>query len=186
MNTRIATLFAACALAGLSAGAASAQTQPAAAPAAGAASATPTKPNLAPGVQVIHTSGAPVGTIVSVQGDGTVLKTDLHELRLPVASYGVNKDGAVVVSMTREELNATVEQELAKAEQMLQAGTVVRDTAGGVVGTIDQVDDQFVTVKLASGKAARLPRSGFAAGPAGPIVGITAAQLEAQLAGTGA
>lgn len=181
MNTRIATLFAACALAGLSAGAASAQTQPA----AGAAAATPAKPKIAPGVAVIHTSGAPVGTIVSVTGDATVLKTDMYELRLPVASYGTNKDGATVVAMTREELNATVEQELAKAQNMLQPGLMVRDPSGGVVGTIDEVDDEFVTLKLASGKAARLPRTGFAAGPAGPVVGITAAQLEAQLAAAG-
>lgn len=188
MTFRIAPLLAACSLAGLGAGAALAQqTQAPAtgAPAAGAATAAPATPQLAPGVQVYDTQGNPVGTIVSVEGAGTVLKTDKYEVRLPVASYGQNKTG-VVVAMTQAELNATVEQELAKAEQMLAPGSVVRDTAGGVVGTIDEVDEQFVTVKLASGKAARLPRSGFAAGPSGPIVGITAAQLEAQLAGAGA
>jgi hypothetical protein len=50
-----------------------------------------------------------------------------------------------------------------------------------VVGTIQEADAEFATVKLSKG-AAKLPVGSFAKGPKGPMIGETAASLEAKVA----
>jgi preprotein translocase subunit YajC len=135
------------------------------------------------GAKVMDPSGAPVGTITSVSNGEAVVKTDKYEVRLPTTSFGARQNG-FAISMTQAELNATVEAALAKGAATMTVGATVLDPAGGTVGTIEAMDGQFVTIALASGKKARLPVASVAATPKGPVIGATAAQLEAQLAPT--
>jgi preprotein translocase subunit YajC len=140
------------------------------APAAGAA--------IAAGMAVKDTSGGDVGTVARVDGQFIVVKTDKHEVRLPATSFTPH-EGALLFGMTRDQLNAEVERSLAAAAAKDAPGAAVTGTAGAAVGTISAVDEQTVTIKLASGNLVRVPRSGVAPGPNGVVVGATAADLEA-------
>lgn len=151
-----------------------------AAPAPAFAQAAQAAANVTVGAKVSDTSGAPVGTIAKVEGGTAVVKTDKYEVPVAVASFGKGKDG-LVLGITQAQLNASVEQAQAQAEALMAVGATVHDTQGGTVGTITAMDDTLVTVKLPSGAEARLPRSAFAATAQGPVVGTTAAQLEAQV-----
>ena len=64
------------------------------------------------------------------------------------------------------------------------AGATVYDAQGGTVGTIASVDGTNAVVDTGSAKAA-IPLASFGAGPNGPILGMTKAELEAA-AGQGA
>jgi preprotein translocase subunit YajC len=151
-----------------------------------AAQTAPAAAGFTAGAKVSDTAGAEVGTITNVDGDYVILKTDKHEVRLPKASFTAH-EGGFIMAMTRDQVNAAVEQSLASAAEKIVVGASITGSQGGAVGTIDALDDQFVTVKLASGKLVRLPRSGIAPGPNGPVIGMTVAELEAAAgAGTGA
>ncbi len=130
------------------------------------------------GAVVKDTKGGVVGTIAKVEGANLVLKTDRHDVTLPVSSFTATDDGALF-GMTRDELNAEVDKAKAAADAQIVAGATVKGAAGAVVGTIEAVDTQFVTLKLASGTSIRLPRSAIAGGPNGPVTGMTAEQIEA-------
>jgi hypothetical protein len=57
-------------------------------------------------------------------------------------------------------------------------GATVFDTSGAVVGTIENIENQFALLATTKSKV-RLPLSSFAAGPKGPVLGMTAAQVDA-------
>jgi preprotein translocase subunit YajC len=135
-------------------------------------------PTAALGKAVKDTQGGAVGTIVRIDGEFLILKTDKHEVRLPATSFTTVDDG-LLIAMTQAQVNAAVEQTLAEADAKIVAGASVTGSGGNVVGTIAEVDDQFVTLELTSGAKVRLPRSGIAAGANGPVVGMTSADLEA-------
>ncbi|MDT9599088.1 hypothetical protein [Sphingosinicella rhizophila] len=131
-----------------------------------------------PGAEVIGPSGGVVGTIASVDDTSFVVKTDKHEVRVPRTSFTPH-EGKLLFGLTREQLNAEFEKALAGANANLVVGMVVHGSQGTAVGTIDTLDDQFVTLKLMSGKLIKLPRSGVAGGQNGAVIGMTAEQLEA-------
>lgn len=135
---------------------------------------------LAPGAAIVDTKGQPVGTVVAVNGDAATIRTDRHEVRMPLASIRVDANNGVV-AMTQAELNAGVDQAMAQMAAALSPGATVYDPAGGVVGTIGAVEGELVTVRLPSAREARLPRNAFSMGRRGLLVGTTAAQMEAQL-----
>jgi hypothetical protein len=137
-------------------------------------------PQVAAGTAITGPAGQPVGTVVSVVGTDAVVRTDKYDVRVPIASMRVDAKGAVI-GMTRDQLNAGIEDALAKVNQLLVVGAPVYDPAGGNVGNVDLIEDQFVTLKLPSGKSVRLARSGFSMGRHGLLIGLTAAQIEAQL-----
>lgn len=137
-------------------------------------------PQVAAGTAITGPAGQPVGTVVSVVGTDAVVRTDKYDVRVPIASIRVDAKGAVI-GMTRDQLNAGIEDALAKVNQLLVVGAPVYDPAGGIAGNVDTVENQFVTLKLPSGKTVRLDRSGFSMGRNGLLIGLTAAQIEAQL-----
>jgi preprotein translocase subunit YajC len=139
-------------------------------------------PAIAPGMAVKDTSGGDVASVVRLDGQFVIVKTDKHEVRLPATAFTPNK-GVLLFAMTRDQLNAEVEKSLAAAAAKIAPGASVSDPSGGAVGTLTAVDAETVTVKLASGALVRLPKSGIAAGPNGVVVGATAAQLEASAKG---
>lgn len=143
-------------------------------PAAGLVTAsTPSRP-ISPGVQVVDVAGNPVGTVQSVRGTELILKTDRHEVRLPISSFTPDK-GVLVFGMTRKALNQATDAMLAKA---LLPGSDVRGKNGGLAGHIEAINEQFVTVELETGQSIRLPRSSIAPGSGGAVLGITVAELQ--------
>ncbi|HEX8622974.1 MAG TPA: hypothetical protein VF718_13490 [Allosphingosinicella sp.] len=140
--------------------------------------AAPAPAAVAVGATVKDTKGGVVGTITRVEGGNLVLKTDRHEVTLPVTSFTATDEGALF-GMTRDQLNAEVDKAKAASDAQIVAGATVKGAAGAVVGTIEAVDAEFVTLKLASGTSIRLPRNAVAGGPDGPVTGMTAEQIEA-------
>jgi len=131
------------------------------------------------GTQVTDANGGPVGTVTAVSGDVVTIKTDKFETNLAKSSFA-EQDGKLLVGMTQAELNAAIEKDKAAADASLAVGAPVKDSAGGAVGMIGAIDAEFVTIKLASGKSVRLPRNGIAGSANGAVIGVTAADLEAQ------
>ena len=146
--------------------------------------ATPSTAQTA-GMQVVDTTGGAVGTVVSVSGDNVVIKTDKHQVALPKTSFTAH-EGKLLFGMTQAQLNAETEKSLAAAAASIAAGATVKGSAGAVVGTIDALDEESVTIKLQSGSLIRVPRSGVAAGGDGVVVGLTAEELEAQASASAA
>ena len=137
----------------------------------------------AAGTQVVDTSGGAVGTVVRVDGDNVVIKTDKHEVALPKTSFTPH-EGKLLFGMTQAQLNAATEKSLAEAAAAIAPGATVKGSGGAVLGTIDAVDTEFVTIKLQSGNLVRIPRSGVAAGTGDVVIGLTAEELEAPSAPT--
>ena len=131
------------------------------------------------GAQVLDSSGNPVGTISAINGDVVTVKTDKVEANLGKASFA-QQDGKLYIGNTQAELNALVEQANAAAAASLVVGAPVKDSAGATAGTIEAIDAEFVTLKLASGKSVRLPRNGIAGSASGAVIGVTVADLEGQ------
>jgi len=131
------------------------------------------------GAQVTDADGGPVGTVTAVNGDVVTIKTDKFETNLSKSSFA-DQDGKLLVGMTQAELNAAIEKDKAAAEASLAVGAEVKDSAGTSAGTIDAIDAEFVTLKLASGKSIRIPRAGIAGSANGAVIGLAAADLEAQ------
>ena len=142
--------------------------------------ASPAAPALAQaaGTQVVDTSGAAVGTVVRADGANVIIKTDKHEVALPKTSF-TPSEGKLLFGMTQAQLNAEVEKSQAEAAASIAPGATVKGSGGVVVGTIDAVDTETVTIKLASGALVRVPKSGVAAGTGEIVVGLTAQELEA-------
>jgi preprotein translocase subunit YajC len=59
----------------------------------------------------------------------------------------------------------------------LAQGTTVYDANGGTVGNIESVEGDFAVLATTKSKV-RLPKSSFGAGAKGPVLGMTAAQLD--------
>jgi hypothetical protein len=143
-------------------------------PAAGVNMAPAPSKVISPGVQVVDVLGNPVGTVQSVRGSELIIKTDRHEVRLPISSFTPDK-GKLVFGMTREALNRSTDAMLAKA---LLPGAAVHGRNGALIGHIDAIDEQFVAVELQSGESIRLPRASVGPGRNGAVLGITTAELE--------
>ena len=136
------------------------------------------------GAQVYDPQGGAVGTISATEGDTVVtVRTDKHDVRLPVASF-THQDGKLYIALTQPALNAKYESDQAAITASLLPGQPVKGLNGQVLGTIESSDATGVVIVLASGKKAKIPASGIAGGVGGAVVGVTAEQLEAQLAAT--
>ena len=155
-------------------------------PAASATAPEPAPPplmtTLGVGMPVVDVRGGAVGVVTAVAADSVTVKTDKHEAQLPRTSLTVS-EGKALFGLTQAELNASVERSLAASSMAaLKVGAEVKGTGGASVGTIDAVEEDKVTIKLASGLRISVPRSGIAAGTDGSgTIGITAAELEAQV-----
>jgi preprotein translocase subunit YajC len=148
----------------------------AAAPLALSAALAATPAEVHPGMQVIDPAGGSVGVVTGVNGANLILKTDKHEVTLPMTSFTAN-NGKLLFAMTAAQLNAETEQAMAAANAAMTVGTQVYGSDGTLAGQIDAMDDSFVTIKIASGALVRVPRSGIVGTPKGAMVGMTTAQL---------
>jgi preprotein translocase subunit YajC len=130
------------------------------------------------GMAVKDTSGGDVGTVTSVNDGIVVVKTDRHEVGLPASSF-TPSEGQLLFAMTQAQLNAEVDKANAAAQAQITVGASVRGSAGAVVGTIDAIEDEFITLKLTSGELVKLPKQGVGSSPDGPVIGMTADELKA-------
>lgn len=137
----------------------------------------------APGTQVTDVKGGVVGTVTAVNGNVITVKTDKNEANLGKDSFTPH-EGKLLFGMTQAELDAAVEKDKVAAEASLAVGSPVKGRAGAEVGTIDAIDADYVTLKLASGKLVKIPRSGIAGAASGAVIGMTVAELEAQVGGS--
>ena len=141
----------------------------------GAPAAAASAVNVAVGATVSDTSGQPVGTIESVTGGNAVLSTGAAKASIPVSSFAKGT-GGLVIGITKADLEAQVAQ--ASKPQQIAAGMAVSGPQGAPVGKVEAVTGDMVTVATANSKA-QLPKTAFAQGPNGLVIGLTAEQLDA-------
>ena len=134
---------------------------------------------LSVGATVTDPQGGEVGTITSIEGDVVVVRTDRHEARLAAASFATAED-RVLISLTRDQLNSQMDQLAAQAAQAFRVGATVHDRDGAVVGPVEALDAESVTIRMGETQF-RLPRSGVAPGANGLVIGSTRAEGEAWL-----
>lgn len=151
----------------------------AAAPATGAPAAT-AGAKVTVGATVYGPADAEVGKIDSVSGDVAVVSTGTNKVTLPLSSFGTGPKGPII-SATREQLDAAAASAKAEALAQVTAGATVSDTTGATVGTIKEVDAAYALLETPKSKV-RLPLSAFSKGTSGPVIGMTAAQLDAAAA----
>jgi hypothetical protein len=137
------------------------------------------------GMQVVDTSGAPVGTVTAIQGDNIQIKTDKHDALLPKSGFTLN-NGKLLFGMTQAQLDSKIEEASAASAKAIAAGATVKGSAGTEVGKIDSVAGANVTITLASGKKLQVPATGLRGNPDGTVtIGYTAEQLDALVNGSG-
>jgi hypothetical protein len=136
--------------------------------------ATPAE--VTPGMQVADPSGGTVGTVTGIKGDNLVLKTVKHEVLLPMSAFTADK-GKLLFAMTAAQLDAQADQQAAAASQAVAAGAPVFGSDGTPAGTIESIDGDKVTIKLASGVSIQVQRSGLAPDDQGVVIGLTTAKL---------
>lgn len=149
----------------------------AASPAAFAPLSAATAAEASPGMVVVDPAGGTVGTVTAVKGDNLVLKTDKHELHVPLASFTAH-EGKLMFGMTAAQLNAEADKQMAAAAAAVAVEADVYGSDGTLAGKIEAIDSELVTIKLAGGETVRVPRSGIAGGAKGATLGVTTAQLQ--------
>lgn len=136
------------------------------------------------GKKVFDPKEGEVGTVTAFKQGMVIVKTDKHEASLPPTSFTYQK-GKLYFGMTRAELNTEMDKIVAASAASMVVGATVKGSAGSAVGTIETIDEQFVTIKLVSGKFVKIPRSGIVGTPDGAVIGLTAEALEALVASGG-
>ena len=131
------------------------------------------------GATVTDPQGGQVGTITAVDSQYVTLTTDRHQARLPVASF-TPTETALLFGLTRDQLNGQLDLAIAQAQQAITVGAVVHDSAGAVIGPIAAADNETVTVTFGE-QPVRFPRAAIAPGSSGLVVGVTVADLQAQI-----
>lgn len=148
---------------------------------ASAAIASPTLAQIAVGATVKDTQGGTVGTVASLGGGNVTVDTGKNKVAIPEASFGTTPEGPLL-AMTRAQLDEAAEAATAAAKQQLAAaivpGAEVRGTAGAVIGTIEKVEGDLVTL-LSEAGSAKVPASGLALMADGLHFGMSADEFSA-------
>jgi preprotein translocase subunit YajC len=133
------------------------------------------------GATIYDTAGGTVGIVDSVTGDLAVVSTGTNKVSLPISSFGVGDKGPVI-AMTKAQLDAAASGAKADQQKQTQAaltpGATVYGSNGGVLGTVDSVDSQFVTLAIGEQKA-KVPLNAVGKGEKGPMVAMNAEDVKA-------
>jgi len=136
---------------------------------------------ITPGMQVVDSTGASVGTVSAVQGDNLLIKTDKHETLVPKASFTPHA-GKLLIGLTQAQLNAEIEKTQAAAQAAVAPGATVKDLDGVEIGKIDSVNATGVVIALTSGQKVQVGPNAVRGEKDGTVTaGIHAAQISAQL-----
>ena len=138
---------------------------------------------LAVGATVYGPNGAEVGKIEKLADGNVVIFTGTNRATLPATSIGRNDKG-LLIGMTKEQLDSAVAAASAKADAAMTAALVpdaqITSTDGVVVGTVQKVEGENVTVDLSSGSTIALPKNQLHATASGGLgLFVTAAEFTA-------
>lgn len=137
---------------------------------------------LAVGAMVYAPDGSEVGTIKSMPGGNVVISTGKHDATLPASVFGRNEKG-LLISMTKAQLDAAVEAAEAKANAAMDAALVadaqIHSKDGVVIGTVQKVEGDDVTIDLPEGTAITLKKEHLTVGQNGLSLFMTAAEFKA-------
>ena len=152
-----------------------AQQTPAPKNASTAAPSTTPSTNVAPGAQVMDTSGAVVGTVDSVANGVAIISTATGKIGMSTSSFAQGPKGLLVgISKTDLEAKAAA----ASAPPQFLVGAQVSGPGGAAIGTIKEVNGDLVTVASETASA-QLPKSAFAKAPdGGLLIGMTPEQFD--------
>jgi len=119
------------------------------------AQATAPQVEITAGAKVYGPQGDEVGTIDKVDGANAVVNTGKHTAALPTSAFGKNEKG-LLVSMSRDQLDAAVEAAEAKAQGALATalvvGAPVHSSDQQPMGTVKAISaDGVVTIERAGG-----------------------------------
>jgi hypothetical protein len=136
------------------------------------------------GATVYGPDGNEVGKVEKVEGGNAVINTGKNSAAVPASAFGKNDKG-LIVSMTRDQLDAAVAAASAKAagnlDQALVAGADVHTSDGQALGKIASVSPEgLVTVQRESGSFA-LKKDMFTTDAQGVALRLTLAQIEAAI-----
>lgn len=120
----------------------------------------------------------PVGMIIAIEDGYATIKTDKHEIPLPLESYGPG-DGKFHVGLSQAELNAAYERQLNAATNSIEVGKEIASVEGDVIGVIELMDEETLTIRLNSDKVVRVPLSGVQEAAPVAIALYPGADLEA-------
>lgn len=144
---------------------------------------------LVPGAAVSTADGVQVGTVGSVNADGSVVlaHNTAGDIALPRNQFTTDASGAAALVFTAEQLNAALapNQEAAAAlDAALVSGAAVATSDGIAVGTVKNINaDGTVVVERSSGPIA-FPKDQFTVNSEGALaLRFTDAQLKAALGG---
>ena len=132
------------------------------------------------GATVYDAQGSEVGKVEKVEDGSAVVNTGKHSAALPTSGFGRNEKG-LLLSMTREQLDAAVEAAVAKAhgtlDQALAVGAAVHSSDGQAMGTVKAIGaDGVITIDNA-GKVLSLRKDAFTTDAKGLALKATAAQI---------
>lgn len=173
--------FAIAALAAVALSPLAANAQAGSAPAQAApAAVTPTM-----GAKVFDTAGGEVGTVEKVEGGNAVVFTGTKRATLPAAAFA-KSDKGLVISMTQAQLNSAVAAAETQASGALNAALVadaqVKSKDGAVVGTIQKVEGDNVTIALTGGGPVTVTKQYLSAGAGGLALTMNAAEFKSAVA----
>jgi preprotein translocase subunit YajC len=139
------------------------------------------------GDTIYDSTGATMGTVDVVTPQAVVINTGTIKVPVPPTAFGKNDKG-FHMAMTKAELEAAGQKAQADAQAGIKAamvaGAQVKDRTGAaVIGTIKETDDQFVTLTTEGGKDVKLPLAAVGMTEAGMVVGMTADEFNAAIAG---
>ena len=143
------------------------------------------------GATVYGPQGNEVGQIVSVENGQAVLDTGKHKVPLAVSMYGKGDKGPTI-TVTKDQLNGMVDQQLAaaaaKRDAALVQGATVTTADNQTLGTIDEINGDNIVIDRDGDKTKKvtLLRSYFDATATGPQARLTMAQIDQAMAKTDA
>lgn len=124
------------------------------------------------GAKVFDQQGGEVGTIETVDAANAVVNTGAKKATLPLAAFGKNEKG-LLLSMNKAQLEAAVTAAEAKTASAttgaLVADAQVKSADGVVVGTIQKVEGDNVTLALTEGSPVTITKQYLTAQPDGSL-----------------
>ena len=103
--------------------------------------------------------------------------------KIIAAALSVSAIGLAAPALAQD-APAPAPQAPAAQEATAKVGDTIYDTAGEAVATVESVEGTNAVISTGTNKAT-VPLSSFAAGPKGPVIGMTKAQLDAAIQNSG-
>lgn len=149
------------------------------------AATTAANPQVVAGATVYGPQGEVVGTIEGIVDGIATLDTGMHKAPLPLNAFGQGETGPTI-TVTREQLNQLIEQQLAQLAQQRDAalvqGAAVLSADNQPLGTVEQVAGDNVIVARPDGETRfGLQRDLFAVDEAGLKTRLTLQEIEASI-----